>query len=822
MRIKNLLIIGVIFQLLNGISTFAQDATIEGTVTSAENGEPLIGANIIIDDTTGTASDIDGKFTITVRPGLHKILCKFLGCEAFTKVIEIKEGEKFSLNMALKEEMAELGTVVISAGKFEQKIEEVTVSMQVINPQLVEDKATTNMETAINQVPGVQIIDSEPQIRSGSGYSFGAGSRVMIMVDDLPVLSGDAGRPSWNFLPVENLEQIEIIKGAASVLYGSAALNGVINIRTAYPKDKPETKINIMAGIYDNPSRKHAIYWGDANPFYSGINFFHSRKIKNLDLVIGGNIFADQGHVGPAPENLDSNLINLSGTTYKRQENIGEFENRARLNMNLRYRPAKIKGLNYGINFNGMYSRTAGALLMLDTDTGMYRSYPGAITRTLKTVFTVDPFLNYYGAKGGRHSLRTRVYYVNNDNNNNQANKSTLWYGEYQFQKKFEKIKDFTLTTGVMNTYSTSNSELYGRIIYDITDAGDTISIETTKNNSGVNTAVYLQLDKKFWERLTVSLGGRWESFSINKTDKDAAAVFRAGVSGRVLKATYIRASFGQGFRAPTIAEKYVNTMVGPMNIFANEDIKSEKSWNAEIGVKQGFKIGQFMGYLDVAGFQQEITNSIEFTFGKWGNTKPGKDPDDLGFKSINVGKARIQGIDASIVGQGKIGEFTINILAGYTYTVPVALTPDDTVLFEEGVTPGTDGKPVTYKNSSSDTTGNILKYRFQHLAKADIQVSYRKFSVGMSFRYNSFMTNVDQAFITLDLTYQLPTGITQYREDKNKEGDYVFDFRFSYQMTETTKVAFIINNMLNREYMIRPLQIEAPRTYGIQFTLKF
>ena len=65
------------------------------------------------------------------------------------------------------------------------------------------------------------MVDGEPQIRSGSGFSYGAGSRVMVMVDDLPVLSGDAGRPTASSF--ENLEQIEVIKGASSVLYGSAA-----------------------------------------------------------------------------------------------------------------------------------------------------------------------------------------------------------------------------------------------------------------------------------------------------------------------------------------------------------------------------------------------------------------------------------------------------------------------------------------------------------------------------------------------------------------------------------------------------------------------
>ena len=69
----------------------------------------------------------------------------------------------------------------------------------MLQPALVENKATTTLETAIEQTPGVSLVDGEPQIRSGSGFSYGAGSRVMVLVDDLPVLSGDAGRPTWGF-----------------------------------------------------------------------------------------------------------------------------------------------------------------------------------------------------------------------------------------------------------------------------------------------------------------------------------------------------------------------------------------------------------------------------------------------------------------------------------------------------------------------------------------------------------------------------------------------------------------------------------------------
>ena len=806
---RRILAASILITLLT-ITALAQNGTLKGKIVSAENGEPLIGANIIVDDTTGTATDIDGNFTITVRPGIHKVLCRFLGCNSETQTIEIKSGENFILEIALREEATNLGTVVVSAGKFEQKIEDVTVSMAVIKPDLVENKACTSMETAINQVPGVQIVDSEPQIRSGSGYSFGAGSRVMIMVDDLPVLSGDAGRPSWNFLPVENLEQIEIIKGASSVLYGSAALNGIINIRTAYPKDKPETKVNLYSGVYDSPKRDYAKYWDKANPTYTGINFFHARKIGNLDLVIGGNIFGDNGYVGGEPDTvrpgqaMGKELI-ISGQSYDLKqtkglrwygEESGDFENRIRMNTNLRYRSKKIEGLNFGINFNGMYARSAGALLMLDTDTGMYRSFPGAMTKTIKTIYNIDPFINYYSKMGVRHSLRTRMYYEDNNNDNNQANQSTLLYGEYQFSKEFVNIKDMNITSGLMGSYSESNSELF---------AGNE---EGSPINFARNFAFYTQLDKKLFDRITLSAGARWENFEINETDNETKPVFRAGLSARVLKATYVRASYGEGFRFPTIGEKYIRTTVGPMNIFPSHNVLSESSWNAEAAIKQGFKVGDFMGYLDVAVFRQEIENAIEFTFGYWGSST--NFLDNLGFKSLNVPKSRIEGVDISLVGRGNIGPVNINILAGYTYMNPMNLAPDDTLT-------GTQG--ATYKSLSSDTSG-ILKYRFQHLAKGDVEFSYNKWSTGISYRYNSFMKNLDKIFIELDKSL-LPTGIAKYREDRNEEGDYVVDTRLSYQFIEKAKVAFLINNLLNREYMIRPLQIEAPRTFIFQFTIK-
>lgn len=821
------------FSLVITGSLFAQEnGTLTGVVIDKGTGETVIGANVQLatDKSVGTATDFDGKYKLSLPAGKHDVVFSALSLANETRTVTIVAGQETRLNVEMSVESKELGAVVVSAGKFEQKVEDLTVSVEIINPSLVENKGTINASSAMEQTPGVTIVDSEPQIRSGSGYSFGAGSRVMILVDDLPLLTGDAGRPSWGFIPVENLEQIEVIKGASSVLYGSAALNGIINIRTAYPKAEPQTKINLQTGYYDTPNDDYKAWWDGFNPMYGNLNFFHSRKIGQLDLVVGGSGLLDNGYVGPAGTPvLDPNDTNIvTGYTYPKsntfsnlQNEEGTYEKRWRVNTNLRYRSKKHEGLSYGVNANFMRSNSKGSLLWMDADTNIYRPFPGSDTRTKQTTYNVDPFVTYYGKiNHNRHSLRTRIFHQNNDNDNNQANKNTILFGEYQFQRRVKSVNGLTITAGATGTYTTSKAALY---------SGE-------GNPEGVNTAGsfagYAQVDKKFLDRLNISLGMRYEYFLINDLEGEGQPVFRSGASFRVLKATYLRASFGQGFRFPTIAERYINTLVGGLPIFPNPNLESEKSWNAEIGIKQGIKIGKFYGYIDLALFRQEYTNTIEFSFGPWGTS--GNFLDDLGFKSLNTGNARVSGIDFSILGQGKFTDnFGLNVLAGYTYTVPVTLDPSlvydttNTTSYQDFVT------------TSIDPRDNILKYRFQHLIKADIEFVIWRFAVGGSLKYYSFMQNGDKIFYDLD---EEPIyagvglsdiGIVDFRGDtynndgtyniaRNKPGTYVVDTRLSYEISDGSKIAFIVNNLLNVEYALRPLSINAPRSVAIQYTLKF
>jgi len=212
----------LLFSLLFSPSILlAQKAIVEGRITNSETGLPVPFANIVVDgSTTGTSSDIDGRFTLPVIAS-SQVTLKVTSIEFFptSQSLSLAANSTQTIDIKLKPMVRTLGEIMVkSEGKYEKRLEELTVSMEVVRPALIENKNTTTVSQVLSQVPGVNIVDEEPQIRSGSGYSFGAGSRVMVLVDDMPILSGDAGRASWSFVPTETIEQIEVIKGASSVL----------------------------------------------------------------------------------------------------------------------------------------------------------------------------------------------------------------------------------------------------------------------------------------------------------------------------------------------------------------------------------------------------------------------------------------------------------------------------------------------------------------------------------------------------------------------------------------------------------------------------
>lgn len=774
-----------------------QTATVQGVVSDSTSGTPLIGANVYVPQVAGASSGPEGNYLLELPAGTHTITFDMIGYAQKTETVSLQAGQTLTLSLSLRETAIELETMIVSASKFLQKVEDVTVSVEVVKPYIIESRHSQSLSEVVEQTPGVSIVDNEPQIRSGSGFSFGAGSRVMILIDDMPILSGDAGRPTWGFMPIENVNQVEVVKGAASVLYGSSALSGVINLRTAFPGVTPETKVSFNGGFYSSPEDESNKYW-DETPTFTNVSFLHSRIIGQVDMVVGGNFNLDDGHVGPInqlefTEDSNGNVIDSTFNTDR-----GEFSRRARFNTKLRYRPEAIPELNIGLNASYQSGRSYNTFIWTDIDSGLYRPFSGASTRTEQEIFTTDLSINHLSNRGTHQNLRGRFFKLTNENTNNQSNSSDVFYGEYQISQQFGKSGGFgnlDVAAGVVGQRSGGDADLFAA------------NEDSSGSNTASNVAAYLQLNKSIADRIKLSGGVRYENYSIND-ESESRTIFRSGMNLRLAKATYARMSYGEGFRIPTISERFIRTLVGGLPIYPNLDLESEKSWNFEVGLRQNFRISKFVGTLDVAYFHQQYENFIEFTFGTWGDFT---DPFfGNGFRSLNTGEAKVTGTDISLSGGGRINDLNIRILSGYTYTRPVSLTPD----FEYG-------PDLNYLNTSSDTTDNILKYRFQHLLRSDIELEYKNILFGTSARYSSFMQNIDLVFLTLDDAGILQTGLNDFRTE-NDGGNWVIDQRLGYQINAKHKLSVIAKNVFNKAFATRPLKIEPNRKISFQYALTF
>jgi outer membrane cobalamin receptor len=736
-----------------------QNAVIKGKITDAASRQLLIGATIMLDSTSGAISDAQGNFSIKAFPGKHTIDIHYVGYLSRHIFIQLNANDTIYLNVGMNTEIQMLDEIVVSAGKYEQKLSDVIVSMDIIKPDRITETSATSLESIIDQSPGIDILDGQPRIRGGSGYSYGAGSRVLVLVDELPILSPDASDVKWDYLPMENISQIEIIKGASSVLYGSSALNGIINVRTAYPKDKPETKLTLFGGIYMNPERKELIWW-DSQPSFKGASVFHSRKTGSLDMVLGGHGFSDGGY----------------------REN--EWENRQRLNVNLLYRDRKVPGLSYGMNSNVMINNKIDFFLWQNADSGAFRQNTSAIPKMKGFRLNLDPCVEYYNDNGSKHTLKTRYFRVTNkyEKEKDKDNDAALYYGEYKYHRRFKIPVD--LSFGASVSFSDIHSQLY-------------------KNHSSLNGSAYTQFDGEIQNKVKLSLGLRFETYRLDDYVEYSKPVFRTGINYHPAKYTFLRASFGQGYRFPSIAEKYTATNLSSINIFPNPGLNSETGWSTELGIKQGIHFKNWTGFLDVSLFQSRYKDMIEFTFGVY---KPDSVEiptfDHVGFMALNVGNAQITGIEITLIGEGTIFNMPATLMAGYTYIYPIDLDYDPS-------------------DTSNSLDNNILKYRYQHSVKADFELNWKKLSSGLLLIYNSFMKNIDDVFMDPVMGNLILPGFPDYRKQHQK-GYFVFDNRISYQLTDHIKVAVVTKNLFNKEYIGRPGDIRPPRNITMQLSVSF
>lgn len=913
------------FSVMSALPVFAQSYMTEvtGVVTDFQTREPLIGVTVYDanDPSHGTVTDFDGNYTISVDTRKPTMLTfSYVGYDsesrsvnAMTKVI----------NVPLLTHNEILDDVVVTAGRFEQRQTDVTVSMEVLKPQALRSQAPTDLSSTLQTLPGVEIIDKQPSIRGGGGWTYSVGSRCQVLMDGMTILNPKTGEINWNNIPLENVAQVEVIKGASSVLYGSSALNGVINVRTQRPGLEPETKVSGYVGIYDN--YKEYAYTGARLPLYYGAEASHSRRVGNFDVSMAISGFKDEG--------------------YRKQS----FNDRVRLGGNLTYHHPVDEGkyMTVGANMNYVANQFGDFFIWRSPKDPIH---PSPLTNMGRKEhnFNIDPFFNYDDTERGiSHKLRTRFYLTSDNLTVPSELKSTAdiakwaitsfdmdkvkgYYDQIQgyinndgmemtdallltFQDVILPIMDEDWMTAINEGinlvqnglgYTGTIAELQDVAAYGMSLLADNTPtrpeltyngyidyqfakqwdngvrlttginwnhITNTANVTGThhtdNLAAYLQYDHRIADKLSLSAGMRLEYYRMDNQYKEAniqlgswlcpvRPVFRAGLNWEIYKAGFLRASFGQGYRNPSVTEKFARKDIGGVGVYPNHDIKPESGFNAEIGYKQLYKFGPITGTLDVAAFYTEYRDMIEYQFGLFRNSdfsmvnsmtdvldevekmindfKETKSFSNagigIGAQFVNVSHARIYGAEVSTAGKVDIQkDMGLRYSIGYTFTEPEDLDNASRIEKEKTYT-----DPLQMKNKSNDT--KYLKYRNRHSFKTTIDYNYKWLSLGVNMMYRSKMLAVD--YLMVDEREKAQEDLMDYArkfifgyEDgvslhdywmAHNTGVFTMDLRASVRFKEHVEFQFLVNNLLNTEYSFRPMALAPPRSFVCRVNLTF
>lgn len=206
---------------------YAQQLSVSGTVLSATDDEPVIGASVVEAGTTnGIVTDLDGKFSLQVAKGAT-IQISYIGFITQSVVVE----ESTSLQIVLKENVTELSDVVVT-GYSSQKKADLTGAVSVVKMKEIKTMNTSNaMQSLQGRVPGVHITntgnptgDVDVKVR---GVSTLGNSKPLYIIDGVP------STRSMNEIATSDIESIQVLKDAsAASIYGSRAANGVIIVTT--------------------------------------------------------------------------------------------------------------------------------------------------------------------------------------------------------------------------------------------------------------------------------------------------------------------------------------------------------------------------------------------------------------------------------------------------------------------------------------------------------------------------------------------------------------------------------------------------------------
>ncbi len=790
-----------LFFLFIAIPTIsAQQATIMGGVTGS-NGEPLIGANIIIESTTtGTATDLDGRYRLTnLRSGDYTLIFSYVGYQSQKISVSISAGESKELNVRLLPsfDMPQIELI----GSRAQRLDRVPGSASVVTQQQIMQVSAISGHEVFRQIPGVHAVEEE-----GIGLRANIGIRgldpsksrsVLMLEDGIPIALAPYGEPEMYYTPaMDRMAGVELVKGSGSILFGPQTFGGVINYITADPPPVPTATLQFRGG--ESGFFTGQVGYGNTIG-NTGFKVNYLRKqgegIGLLDYTVNDLtgkfklVATDRSVIGVKlglyDETSNSTYVGLTQAMY----DAGGFDF-VHLSpddlLNVRRYSGSVTH-NYFVNDNITLSTTAFG----------YTTTRNWSRQDFDNVF--NPDREYIRIVGNPDIPGGAIFFRDQTGNRNRQFEVAGIEPRLSVNYKIGKVYN-ELDTGFRYLYERAFEQ---RINGDILSPQSGL-LRDDEIRTGHAFSKFVQNAFNFTDKLSVTPGIRLEYFeytrdirrlsnvnvNIKNTDESIELLPGIGFNYLLNDGIAFYGGIHRGYGPPRVKDAISAEGI-------SEELDAEKSWNYEIGTRARISNGF---NFELTGFFLDFSNQIiPVSEAAGGAGRPGA-------SLTNGGATRHSGVEAS---------FSLNLQRMLQTTYGIDIRANATYVNAEF----SEDRFVSHQGESINVKGNTVPYAPELLLSTTVAVQ-TPFDFGLSLTGTYIGKQFGDAL-------NLETGSLNGRQGPI-EAHFVIDARATYNLpvVDNAVVSLSVKNLLDERYIVsrRPqgIRVGLPRFISAGIDWKF
>jgi len=586
--VKNTLLLALTFVLSLNFA-FAQEQTVKlrGKILTAD-GKPAFGLALSIKGTSYTAyTDENGAYHILAPVGNSILVVKPAVSSQEQEIAIIATSDKVLDPITIKEKSYELSEVVVTGQFGPQSVKNSVYNVRSINAEKIRLRAATNVQQILNTEFGFRF-SNDLTLGTADVEMMGMGGRnIKILLDGVPVVDRSDTRESLNQIDINTVERIEVVEGPISVVYGTDALAGVINIIT---KNAGKSLFNVAARVQEETA-------GTEYNALSG-NGIHNKNLtaawqKNGWSALVGISKNDFGGWNLLPKTASIDEVNNNKNAWKPKDQI-------LANTKIGYRNEKINiwyrldGLKEEIDSRGGINMGTYVAELQTYTTNRY-------TQQLQSEFKFSDKLNLTAIAGYTY-LRRFTRTLLHDYRSNSATLSiepgkqdTANFNAAIFRATAQYVvnKAISFQPGFeFNRDEATGKRIAGEPV--IIDYAFFVSSEI-KPAAGINIRPGVRLIRNSVYDAPTAIPSLNTKFSLTKT-------------------LDFRAAYARGFRAPALRELYYNFVDASHTIFGNPNLKAEESnsFNASFAWA-GIQKDKLQFRSTLAGFYNLFKNRIDF-----------------------------------------------------------------------------------------------------------------------------------------------------------------------------------------------------------------